>query len=77
MTVYIYYPHSMRDAYFGQILWSDRGATYGSAVKPRKHSKLPIDPNIFSSFFKGEVYWIQLTTFEKLFQINYIFLQII
>ena len=71
MTVYIIYPHSMRtlksDIYFGQILWSDRGATYGSAVKPRKHSKLPIDPYIFSFFFKGEVYWIQLTTFEKLY----------
>ena len=56
MTVYINYPHSMRtlkrDIYFGQILWSDRGATYGSAVKPRKHSKLPIDPYIFSFFSK-------------------------
>ena len=71
MAVYINYPHSMRtlkrDAYFGQILWSDRGATYGSAVKPRKHSKLPIDLYISSSFFKGEVYWIQLTISEKLF----------
>ena len=55
MTVYINYPHSMRtlkrDIYFGQILWSDRGATYGSAVKPRQH-KLPIDPYIFSFFSK-------------------------
>ena len=56
MTVYINYPHSMRtlkrDIYFGQILWSYRGATYGSAVKPRKHSQVANWPIYFFIFFQ-------------------------
>ena len=55
MTIYINYPHSMRtlkrDIYFGQILWSDRGATYGARVSSKTTKTLQV-AYIFSFFFQ-------------------------